>query len=197
MDIRSPFERIVAPPGGMNAGRILYRARQFWQVLGVNLSSEERKEVRSALTPTLYALFNEMNAAEQAHAIRVWRALLERGEHQPDLLVAALLHDVGKSRFPLFIWERVCIVLVKMICPSCMKRWSPIGRKGVRGWRRAFIIAEHHPAWGAEMVSAAGASPLSENLIRRHQENVRVDGGSDPRSEVNLLKALQMADDES
>ena len=114
----------------MNANRILYRTRQFWQALGASLTlgaslaPEDRDLVQALLTPGQIALFEGMQESEQAHALRVLHALLEQGEEHPDLSVAALLHDVGKSRFPLKLWERILIVLGQAFFPERAKRWG-------------------------------------------------------------------------
>jgi predicted hydrolase (HD superfamily) len=51
-----------------------------------------------------------------------------------------------------------------------------------------------HPAWGAELVAAAGGSPRAVELIRRHADPVRPPfAGETDR----LLAALQAVDDSS
>jgi hypothetical protein len=177
----------------MNAARFLYRTRQFWQALGTTTTPEELEQARAALSPSLFALFLRLQPSEQVHSLRVWQALRERGETNADLCVAALLHDVGKGRFPLRLWERVLIVLVKSFCPGCVQR---LGEPDAKGWRRALIVSVGHPTWGADMAAAAGASSLAVALIRRHQEALP------PVEEANsleerLLRKLQAADDES
>lgn len=178
----------------MNAGRILYRTRQFWQALGAALTPEDRALVRAVLTPAQMQLFDRLQPSEKAHSLRVVRSLLDQGEEHPDLLVAALLHDVGKSRFPLSLWQRVLIVLVNAVFPGFARRLG----SGTGGeWRRPFIIAEKHAQWGAEMASAAGASPLAVALIRRHQEEIGEPKGQGLSLEGHLLLKLQSVDDNS
>lgn len=184
----------------MSTDRILYRTRQFWHALGSAPSSEGIALAWTLLTPPQQLIFNRMLRSEQAHSLRVLDALLDQREENKDLLVAALLHDVGKSRFPLHLWERVVIVLAKIICPGCAKRWGErvTGDEQVlRRWRRAYIIAEEHPAWGAEMAAEAGCSQLTINLIRRHQDMIPVSKVEDLSIEDSLLLKLQATDDES
>ncbi len=95
----------------------------------------------------------------------MFHRLLEQGENQPDLLVAALLHDIGKLRYRLNPLERAMVVLVKAINPEQAHRWGslpPDGWDRLPGWRKAFIVAEQHAGWGAEMARQAGVSPLTE-----------------------------------
>ncbi len=184
----------------MNTDRILYRTRQFWYALGSAPSSDGIALAWTLLTPSQQLIFNRMLRSEQAHSLRVLHALLDQREGNKDLLVAALLHDVGKSRFPLHLWERVVIVLAKMICPGCAKGWGERtirDEQAPRGWRRAFIIAEEHPVWGAEMAADAGCSQLTVNLIRRHQDIIPGSKIDDLSKAGRLLLKLQATDDES
>jgi len=184
----------------MSTDRILYRTRQFWHALGSAPSPDGIALACTLLTPPNQLIFNRMLRSEQAHSLRVLHALLDQREENKDLLIAALLHDVGKSRFPLHLWERVVIVLAKMICPGCVKRWGERvtgDERAPRGWRRAFIITEEHPAWGAEMAAESGCSQLTINLIRRHQDMIPVSKVEDLFIEDRLLLKLQAADDES
>jgi hypothetical protein len=184
----------------MNADRILYRTRQFWQAVGSKPSAEDMALVYALLTASQRTIFTQMQNSEQAHAVLVLRRLLDQHEDNQDLLVAALLHDVGKSRFPLRLWERVVVVLAKNLCPGCVQCWGEqdFGKGQIpHGWRRAFMIAAGHPDWGAEMAAEAGCSQLTVSLIRRHQEKIPLSQAKDLCIEDRLLLKLQTADDES
>lgn len=179
----------------MNASRILYRSRQFWHAISSRSSQQDMELVNSVLTDPQVELFQRMQASEQAHSLIVLNELKEQGEENPDLLTAALLHDVGKIRAPLRIWERVMIVIVHAICEDCIHKWG--SGKNVEpvdglGWRRAFIVAVQHPAWGADLAAECGTSPLATSLIARHQEQIAPDAST---NEDNLLKKLQAVDD--
>jgi hypothetical protein len=147
--------------------RLFYRFRQFWDALTAFPDPEELAQARQVLSPPLMELFLRLQTHEQAHGLKVFHQLRQPGQFHPDLLVAALLHDVGKSRYPLYPWERVLIVLGKAFFPLKVKTW---GQSEPTGWRRPFVIAEQHPNWGAEMALQAGASALTASLIRRHQD---------------------------
>lgn len=172
----------------MMLARILYRIQQFWSSVTAAPAQDELEQARFLLGPELYSLFTSMGRGEQAHALRVLAHLKSSGENQPELLCAALLHDVGKSRQPLRLWERVEIVVGRSILPQQAATW---GAGQPSGWRRPFVVAAQHPEWGAEMAAQAGAAPLVVELIRRHQ-----DGGSPPLSsqEERLLRQLKAAD---
>jgi putative nucleotidyltransferase with HDIG domain len=178
----------------MSVARLLYRSRQFWQALWWSPTREDLEALQSSMPPGMIALFGQLLPGEQAHSLLVWRRLFEQGESDPDLLAAALLHDVGKSRFPLQIWERVLIVLLKAFFPGLAARW---GRGPVKGWRRALVVAAQHPSWGAEMARQAGASTRTQELIRRHQEKLPAEETASTTLEDRLLRKLQAVDDES
>ncbi len=170
--------------------RLLYRVRQFGQYLGSpRLGPDEQAAVQARLGPRLTELFNRMSPGEQAHSYRVAQTLLARGEAAPDLLVAALLHDVGKTRAPVSLPGRVLVVLGGKFAP----RWAArLSANGAGGLAQPFITARQHAAWGAEMAEAAGAAPGAVALIRRHQEAPPVP----PQSEIDkLLAALRAADE--
>jgi hypothetical protein len=193
----------------------LYRVWQFVQALTARrLTPAERLEVSSLLTPPQQRLFRRMETNDQRHSLQVLRTLAKEGETCRDLLVAALLHDVGKSCHPLRLWERPIVVLTRLFHPAMVVRWGRHTGDKEWGWKRPFIIYEQHPAWGAQMATAAGCSPLTVWLIRWHQERPAApysvgpsqtaqqrQGGMPPsgqdESEQRLLQALQRADSEN
>jgi putative nucleotidyltransferase with HDIG domain len=135
-------------------------------------------------------LFMVMHPADKAHALEVLKKLRARGEKNPDLLTAALLHDVGKIRYPMSAWDRAIVVLGKALFPSRVRVW---GRGKAKGWRRPFVTAEQHAFWGARMAAESGVSSLTVNLIWRHHEPY----SAIPDTQEDLmLRTLQAADDD-
>jgi len=186
----------------MISGRIRYRSRQFWEMLRGCSVSVDMAQVQYILGPALTEVFLKMHPAEQAHSFQVYRALVGAGETNSDLHVAALLHDAGKSKSPLSIWERVAVVIARRFSPGTVRKLGQdravahsIPKNGIR---HAFLVAEQHPEWGAELAAEAGASALACTLIRRHQDFLP-DGDRDAgESFVNgLLRKLQSVDDNS
>jgi hypothetical protein len=175
--------------------RLAYRMRQFWYALFARPTTEDLALTRSALSPAQMRLFAQLQPSEQVHSLSIYRQLLLQGETQPDLLVAALLHDVGKSRYPLQPWERALIVLARAIVPERVKDW---GQGPPEGWQRAFVVAQQHPAWGAEMAAQAGASPLAVKLIKQHQDFSLASGSPQPSNLTeDLLIRLKGLDEDN
>ncbi|HKZ69783.1 MAG TPA: HDIG domain-containing protein [Anaerolineales bacterium] len=165
-----------------------YRLWQFWRLISKRISPDELAEVRGWLTPALFDVFCKLNPAERHHAYCVRQTLAAQGQADPDLLTAALLHDVGKSRMPLAVWEKVTIVLGNRFARPTVTAWGN-DTGPATWWRRPFVNYHQHPGWGAEMIEAGGGNPRVVELVRRHQDKVAPD---DPI--YKFLSALQSAD---
>jgi hypothetical protein len=164
--------------------RFAYRTRQFWNALPGSRRRVETEALLPHLSPSQIVLFHRMQPSEQTHAYQMFERLNASGQTDPDLLSAALLHDVGKALYPLSLIDRVVIVLGKRFFGRRAERWS----EGTPNrFRRPFVVAAHHPGWGADLAEQAGASSRTVDLIRRHQD---VSSAGDP-----LLAALQSTDD--
>ncbi len=169
---------------------LIYRGRQFWQALTARPTKQGMEEARQVLPGPLFALFTRLQPSEKAHAIHVFR-LVKEASTDHELLVAALLHDIGKIVQPLEVWERVLIVLARNF--QKLTRTGPYGKRKMKPstWARALIVAEKHPIWGAQLVRKAGASQTVVRLIRRHQDRLVYEPET---REDRLLKILQAAD---
>lgn len=153
-----------------------YRFRQFWNALTAVPTQTDIERISEYLSPSLTMLFDKMQANEKAHSIMIFKDLLNENEENKDLLVAALLHDVGKSIYPLNVFERAAIVIGNALFPNQTIKW---GKGQPRGWKRPFVIASRHPEWGAQLAASAGASKTTVEIIRNHHksiipENVRI-----------------------
>lgn len=169
-----------------------YRLWQFWQIItAVPLEPFAREEVADILSLTELSLFNQFALNDQWHSYRVMKLLQAEGHTQKPLLVAALLHDIGKTRFPLSIWERSLIVLASKLLPKQTAVW---GQGEAAGWRRPFVVKAQHPAWSAEMATQAGSNSLAIQLMARHQDHIPA---TDQSEEADLLRLLQWADDQN
>ncbi|GAB5490747.1 MAG: hypothetical protein Phog2KO_09620 [Phototrophicaceae bacterium] len=143
------------------------------------------------LTPKQMTLFRSMAKSEQLHSLNVLRDVLAQGEQTPqDLAISALMHDVGKSRKHLAVWQKTLSVLVKKLLPQLEQKLRQDG--DVKSWRAPFMVREHHPKWGAEILVSYNVSDCVLWLVEHHAEPAEHWQDHDY---YKLLKRLQVADD--
>ncbi len=142
------------------------------------------------LNPAQLALFKQMKRSEQLHSLNVLRGVMAQGDVPHDLALAALLHDVGKTRYPLAVWQKTVAVIFRRLSPARFVAWSACDPRHL--WYRPFVVSESHPRWGAELVAATGASERALWLIAHHADPLR-ERTAHPHAP--LLARLKRADD--
>jgi hypothetical protein len=167
-----------------------YRISQALRALVAFSQPVEREVAAQYLSPELLALFDGMRRSEQLHGLNVLRSVLAQGQTPRDLAVAALLHDVGKTRYTVRIWQKTLAVAVQTLAPGLYARLSQ--GDPAQWWLRPFAVKAQHPVWGAEMLARAGTSDTAVWLVAHHQD--------EPTQWTNhpsfhLLQRLQQADD--
>lgn len=143
------------------------------------------------LAPAEMTLFMSMPRSDRQHHLRVLGRVLAQGHTDQALLVAALLHDVGKTRVSFTIPDRILAVLAKRLVPRKFEVWSQADDP--HGWQRAFIVSAKHPQWSAAMLEQVGSCAEAIQLVRLHQDALEVA----PADLRPRLMALQQADDAS
>lgn len=112
--------------------------------------------------------FESLPAFDQQHLCRVANHLRANGVSEQDVLVAGLLHDIGKSdgihhvRLP----DRIAKVLLKRIAPGVLENLAA-GYPGSRFPSLALTV--RHPEVGAEIARDLGCSDRTCWLIRYHE----------------------------
>ncbi len=160
--------------------RARYRGRQFFRGLRPSLAPTEIALARSMLTPAEFSLFLHAEARDRRHSMDLLLLLSREGEASGDppeeaLLIAALLHDVGKGRMA--VWHRVAFVLLNAVSPRLS-----IALETSEGpeWRRSLWRLRHHARLGAELLEAAGSDPRVVEIVRAHTASPTQYHGSDP-----------------
>ena len=155
-----------------------YRLGQVWQQLGFigPLAPAELAEVRAYLPDAAFALFRTMSHADQQHSLRVYHGLQASGCQESDMLMAALLHDVGKAQGRVPFWTRPAIVIGKLCAPRLLKRLTVTpamlaqGTLPLPAWQRALSYAWWHADVGADLAEQAGLSERAVLYIRTHHQ---------------------------
>ncbi|MGA2490156.1 MAG: HD domain-containing protein [Anaerolineales bacterium] len=171
--------------------RLAYRTRQFRNTLLGSRTRIPSEALSPYLTSAQLSLFRRMQPSEQMHAYSMFKSLEVTGHANPDLLAAALLHDVGKTLHPLSILERVTVILGKHLFRGAARQWATGMPSGLR---RPFVVAAQHAEWGADLASQSGVTSQTVELIRHHHDAPLTNLGSQTE---RLLVALQSADDEN
>src|SRR5512140_2101779 len=158
---------------------VLYRVRQFVRTVSAPRNPPDLGELGALLTAEQQRLFATLAVVDQRHSLAVARALAAQGQTDPDLLRAALMHDIGKSLGRLALWERVAHVLLMHFAPRLVGR---IGSAEKDGLGHGLYLLAHQAELGAQTAAQAGFSPEVVALVR---------GDGDARRQ----RALREADD--
>jgi putative nucleotidyltransferase with HDIG domain len=164
------------------------RIKQLAKALFPRIDVDDHEFVSRYCLPPLGMLFYQMDVVDQRHCIDVARTAHRMGRlaglgTSLDILVpAALLHDVGKVRGDLSLWQRV---LLSFYDGEGLERLMARGGRLGAGAR----VQLQHPRRGAHMAELFGAPAPVVYLIRWHH---------DPsRAEENRLLAIMQAADEN
>lgn len=143
------------------------------------------------LTDREMMLFKQMARSEQVHSLNVLRSVLAQEAATPhDLAVVALLHDVGKSRRKMAVWQKTISVLVEKILPRINARLTQEDK--LTFWNAPFIVRCWHPKWSAELLAEVESSETVIWLAGHHADSANQ---WQEHPYYPLLLRLQQADD--
>lgn len=140
---------------------LVHLARRFFGALDPRGPSvDDEGWVADALAPGEQALWRRMSGPDRRHAVGVARDVVARlGDDAATrpVVAAALLHDVGKLDAGLGTLARVPATVAGLVARERATRGSGRVARYLR-----------HDAIGADLLSAAGADPLTVAWAREH-----------------------------
>lgn len=157
------------------------KIRQSRRHVGAHVRPEERKALAGWLTAAQLALFDSMHRADQRHGLDVVAALRASGHDDPELLLAALLHDCSKGPG---------VRLPHRVAWSLGERYGDVVLRPAAhlpGFRAAFDVLRHHAEDSARLAAGAGCPARTVELIRHQATPVDPVAGA----------ALHLADESS
>ncbi len=134
-------------------GTLGHLSRRFFDVLfSRSLDPAERATVETWLTPDLADAFFSQSAPDQRHGYEAGLHVIAAGA-EPEVVIAAAMHDIGKRRADLGITGRVIASLFIMF-------QLPLTR-------RMRLYRDHGVSAAAEL-AALGAPPLAIDFALHH-----------------------------
>ena len=153
-------------------------ARRFFGSLSAaSLAEADCILVAEVLSVQEFELWQRQPLADRRHSVQVARQVESELAKRPArfaddddvgwVLVAALLHDIGKVESGLGIWGRVAATVVVKVCGrATVRRWSE--RDSFRGRLGRYLS---HPELGAELLRRAQSDRRTIAWVKEHHQN--------------------------
>ena len=143
--------------------------------------------LRTWLTPDQCAAWLALPRHDRNHLYRVGEKMIQRAPGNRDLIVAAFLHDLGKTHAGVHVRliDRIAKVLLQATSPRMLHRLATPPPSRFRG---GLVLVVHHPEIGAQRAKELGCSDRTCWLIAHHEA---ADTFNDP--DLDLLAAIDDA----
>jgi predicted HD phosphohydrolase len=138
------------------------------------------------LNPDTQVLFDRLAIHDRRHLVRVALELERTDPGNSDLVLAGLLHDVGKADDAghVRLIDRILKVFLERVSPG-MLDWA--ARPGRSRLRHGMQLAVNHASLGASLAEQSGCSARTVWLIKNHETSGIAD------SDLHNLMAIDRA----
>lgn len=141
---------------------MFYRVKQFIAAITARITKEDVDFVRTYLSQSERALFFRLKPYEQRHCIEVANKLKKMAHNDREMIRLGLLHDVGKTVYPLNPIEKSIIVVLDHVSKGKIKKYSKC--KMVKCYYE-------HPQIGYHLMKKQGDyDEAFLNKIKKHHE---------------------------
>jgi hypothetical protein len=154
---------------------VAQRIRQGLTALRPRPEDDEAVILSAWLTGAQQAAFRALPVHDRGHLIRVGSALIATGTASHDLIVAGLLHDLGKQEGSarVRLVDRVAKVCLERTAPDILRRLAD--RERTAPLCRGLMLAVHHPEIGSERARFLGCTERVCWLIKNHDNQAVAD----------------------
>lgn len=145
-----------------------YRVKQFLWAIGSTFKKIDYDYLRKYLNEEEIKLFNTLKHNDKHHCIRVCKdsiSMKEENNIDVDAMKlgkAALLHDIGKSKFKLNVFEKSIVVLLDKATNGKINRYDNI---------KQIDIYYNHPKIGEKILRKYNYDEEFLQVIKYHHNN--------------------------
>lgn len=149
----------------------MYRVKQFLWGIKSLYRDIDIEYVKKFLTEDEIKIFKKLKINDQHHCIRVCKDSLEINRNyelninEYKLGKAALLHDIGKTKFHLNLVEKSIVVILHKLTRGYIKKYKNI---------KQIDIYYNHPKIGYEILKEKGYSKDILEVVRYHHTKNRM-----------------------
>lgn len=149
----------------------MYRVKQFLWGIKSLYRDIDIEYVKKFLTEDEIKIFKKLKINDQHHCIRVCKDSLEMNRNyelnidEYKLGKAALLHDIGKTKFHLNLVEKSIVVILHKLTRGYIKKYKNI---------KQIDIYYNHPKIGYEILKEKGYSKDILEVVRHHHTKNRM-----------------------
>ncbi|WP_035293171.1 HD domain-containing protein [Clostridium sp. KNHs214] len=155
------------------------RVKQFFLYFNYKIDKDDKNFVYKYLNKEQIELFQKLKVYEQKHCINVARDLVKQCEklninYGEQLIIAALLHDIGKIECGLNLIDKSALVILDKISKGRIKKYEK---------NKKIDMYYNHPEKGYNILKKLGEKNRILFLVKNHHNN---DISND--LELNILK---------
>ncbi|MDV3429288.1 MAG: HDIG domain-containing protein [Bacillota bacterium] len=138
---------------------MIKRIRQFLICIFSSLNSQDIEYIDNKLDIDIKDIFLKLSKYEKKHSILVAQAVEKEFKNDPDLAKAALLHDIGKTKYHINIIQKSLLVLFDRLTKGKLKKIT--GNKSI-------YIFYNHGQMGYDILKNSGYNERILFIVKNH-----------------------------